>query len=384
MDLFETPRIAGNKGQIGGKRGFLRLFMHVSLSLLLLAGALMFWAGAGCNLSERPPQHIVNALVPILGGVQDLTLKVKDLGWPLDAGDLHIVLRFARDTHLNLGGFSCGGDDAYSNWWFELEDTWFYLNNGRIGSINFRVWCPDVDFRTRYVRKGTTLKLEDGYITWGGFDFNIEDCPNWLEDIADIFDVKGYITDLLEKQIFKEIDKALAQVSISKYPVFQFEDKELFNGEGMKVSSDNQNRIEDTYTKVCDTGLLLDMNSARNWNNAKDGWLGSYNANMVGIGPKLTIRVMVKKRPGADPNKPFGYLDITPNLWFSENDRRLIFTPGMFPEDQRWYTFTIYYPWWNAENCNFRLHFYLQEDGVNTGVEWVKVDYIRFHKYDWD
>ena len=355
-------------------------FFRISLTLCLLGASLTFWAGAGCTFLGRPPQHIVNALVPLLG-IQQVEIPATELGYR--RGKLVIRLDFRY--------FRCGGDDAYSNWWIDLDNTWLRLFDAYPDPqwhSGFEFWCDDLDLHTRYVWNKTTLQLEDWHAHLHGYGVDVNNVPDELEQ-GHFDEVKDGLVAAVRDEVLKRVDEVLKSQQFSALPVFQADwiggGREYFYFDcGYEDTSVGENGCPNTGWAWNDRHCFVQ-------GKRKTGSFGTVPFLGLDLGHhypslKVTVKAMIERMPGADPNQTFGYISLGPNPFLADRDRKLELKPGMFPQDRKWYYFTITYNGGLLSQMHqFKMEFdFTNQDGVSTGLKWIKVDYVRSHLYDWD
>nr|RJP34291.1 MAG: hypothetical protein C4536_02960 [Actinomycetota bacterium] len=186
-------------------------------------------------------------------------------------------------------------------------------------------------------------------------------------------EVLGAIEDVISEYITQE--------KLSNISVLQAEYQPLFRNGGWVDEA-----YGDNYYK--DVGWAANLNtSVSGSSGSRFAYLNTSTQGIdIGEQPPLmfvNLRVMVKKRPGADPNTPFGYLIVKPTWVLPPTYARIDLKPSMFPVDYKWYNISVPYTGgafgtdlvWVTLNADF-----IDSSGAYTGIDFIKVDYVRFHK----
>lgn len=364
-------------------------FLATALMLLATLGILQVGIGAGCPLDDYPYalQPVVQLAVNLIGP-QHFDIPAAELGLP--HGYLHIDLPFQN--------FKCGGDDMYSNWWLEMDHIWFRLFDAGmsvpvLGHVNLEVWDSDVKIGLRGSMVGHSLCFESSSV-WlsDGFGIDIEHVPGELEQLDWLKGwAKDELLDQFDDKVIGEVNKILSKQAISNLPVVQSE----FSTDTLPVLpqrggyTDTEFMTKDINGHACygwaaNLAHAVPMPYSPNWK------LAYFYDSAVDLGddfPKLTrlkvtARIMIKERAGSDQNKVFGFM----RIGSSEGGSYIELKPGMFPVDYKWYYITIPYT-----ECRVRRDAsvllnvdFTDQNGVSTGLDFIKVDYVRFHYFDWD
>jgi hypothetical protein len=355
-----------------GKSKAKRVLLNTVLSLCIIAMVTVFLAG--CAL-QGVVQQVLNPLG--LGGIQTITIPATELGY--NRGEL--VIR------LNWRFFKCGGDDTYSNWWIQIENTWvrlFDCSPDPVGFGNeFEAWCDDFDLYTRFTWRENTLQLEDWYANCSGFGFDISGIPDEIEQWF-----FGYAEDMfmeeIRDEIMSQINPILQNQQICALPCYQAEYFPFTRQGGYTDMTHGEHGCPNTGWAANLSTSQVGSSGERYANIVTNMYGADLGKKYPGL--KVTLKAMVKKRAGADSNQTFGKLTVRPTWFMPPTIAEIEFKPSMFPNDYQWYYFTVNYNGglinqkvWSDVLIDFK-----DENGAYTGIEWIKVDYVRFHLFNWD
>jgi len=337
------------------------------LIICILGISLLFTAGCA--------QNVIGWAVRTFVPYQEVHIPATEFG--LDAGEL--VLR------LDFKNFGCGGDDVYSNWWINYTDIWARLFDARasvpvLGHVDFEVWVDDFDFYSRWAWQGNSLYLDHCHADVSGFGFDIEGFPDEIEQWFFGL-IEDMIEDVVKDKIIGVVNDYITQEKLSNI----FAQQSEYCGDTW---------ISSPYPR----GGVIDETHGDNY--YKDvGWASSagtayphmfvmpYSPSVrlayfcdksIDLGKeyssfKVTLKAMVKKRPGADPNQSFASLNV------GGGQVVISLKPSMFPQDIKWYTFTATYngPPVRTTGFLFMANF-VDAYGNYYGADFIKVDYVRF------
>lgn len=337
------------------------------LIICILGVSLLFSAGCAQNVIG----WVVRTFVPY----QVIEIPSTELGFQWGNG---LVLE------MNPRNFGCGGDDVYSNWWVQFTDVRAFLHDSYpdplgLGMV-FHAWCDDIDYYARLAWQGNSLVLDHQHAFCNGFGFDIHGIPDEIEQWFFSYAKPMFMEEVLDA-IKDKIEEYITQEKLSNI----FAQQSEYCGDTW---------ISSPYPR----GGVIDETHGDNY--YKDvGWASSagtayphmfvmpYSPSVrlayfcdksIDLGKeyssfKVTLKAMVLKRPGADPNQPFASLNV------GGGQAVISLKPSMFPQDIKWYTFTATYngPPVRTTDFLFMANF-VDAYGNYYGADWIKVDYVRF------